>query len=201
MKQPLAIILMGRSGCGKGTQADLLMEYFKKNGAEDILYVYTGDKIRRLIENGYSFTAELAKETISNGKLLPSFMSVSAWAEDFVKKIKKGTNLIIDGSPRKKSEAMMMDESFEFYGIDDVKPIFIETSPQWSKERLLERKRSDDTELAIKNRFDFFDKFVMPTIDYYEKESRNKLIRVNGENGMEDVHKEIVRKIFNGDSF
>lgn len=196
---PLAIILIGRSGCGKGTQAKLIIEYLKKNGLDDVVYIYTGDKIRQLVEESHSFTAELAKEVVASGKLLPSFMSVSAWAGDFTKKIKKNTSLIIDGSPRKKTEAMMMDESLEFYGIDIVKPIFIETSPRWSRERLLARKRDDDTEEAIKNRFDFFDKFVMPTIDYYEKESKNKLTRVNGEQSMEDVHKEIIKKVFNGD--
>ena len=37
---------------------------------------------------------------------------------------------------------------------------------------------------------------VQPVIDYYEKESMHKLIRINGEQGMEEVHKEILEKSF-----
>ena len=42
----------------------------------------------------------------------------------------------------------------------------------------------------------YFEKDVVPVINYYEKESRHKLTRINGEQSVEEVHKEILEKVF-----
>lgn len=191
---------MGRSGCGKGTQAELLIKYLNDKSLGETLYVYTGDKIRDLVNKNNSLTAELAKAIMLAGDIEPSFISVWSWCDDLVKNIRKDNNLIMDGSPRMLSEAKMLDEALDFYKRKNVKPIFIETSGEWSTKRLLGRKRIDDTEEVIKHRLGFFDREVAPVIDYYEKESKHKLIRVNGEQNIEDVHKEIISKCFNDNS-
>lgn len=196
ISEPFNFLLMGRSGCGKGTQAELLIKYLNDKNLGETLYIYTGDKIRDLIKKNNSLTAELAKEIMLAGNIEPSFISVWSWCDDLVKKIRKDNNLIMDGSPRMLSEAKMLDEAFDFYKRKNVKPVFIETSDGWSTKRLLGRKRIDDTEEVIKHRLNFFDKEVMPVIDYYEKESRHKLIRVNGEQSVEEVHQEILEKVF-----
>ena len=49
---------------------------------------------------------------------------------------------------------------------------------------------------SIKKRMAYFEKSVVPIIDYYEKESKHKLIKVNGEQSVEDVHQEILEKVF-----
>ena len=49
---------------------------------------------------------------------------------------------------------------------------------------------------SIKKRMAYFEKDVAPVIDYYEKESKHKLIKVNGEQSVEDVHREILEKVF-----
>lgn len=188
---------MGRSGCGKGTQAELLIKYLSDHNLRETLYIYTGNKIRELVGKNGSLTAKLAKEIMLKGDIEPSFISVWSWCDDLVKNIREDNNLIMDGSPRMLSEAKMIDEAFDFYKRENVKPIFIETSGKWSMERLLERGRVDDKKETIKHRLDFFDRAVMPVIDYYEKESKHKLIRVNGEQSIEDVNKEIIKKCFN----
>ncbi|MEK9183784.1 MAG: hypothetical protein AAB890_01785, partial [Patescibacteria group bacterium] len=71
------------------------------------------------------------------------------------------------------------------------------TSEKWSMEKLLKRGRVDDKKEVIKHRLDYFDKCVQPVIDYYEKESKYKLIRVNGEQSIEEVNREIIKKCFN----
>ena len=188
---------MGRSGCGKGTQAELLIKYLSGNNFGETFYIYTGNKIRDLADKNDSLTAKLAKEIMLRGDIEPSFISVWSWCDDLVKNIKEDNNLIMDGSPRMLSEAKMIDEAFDFYKRRNVKPIFIETSGKWSMERLLERGRVDDKKETIKHRLDFFDKDVIPVIDYYEKDSKHKLIRVNGEQSIEDVNREIMKKCFN----
>ena len=43
----------------------------------------------------------------------------------------------------------------------------------------------------------YFDKTVYPAIEYYKNKSRNRLIKINGEPAIEEVHKEIIKKVFN----
>lgn len=196
MTQPLVFILIGRAGCGKGTQADLLMEYLKKNNYTDAVYIYVGSGLRDFIKKNSSLTSKLADEIMQKGDMEPSFLSVWALSDELIKKMNKNTSLVIDGFPRNLTEAEIIDEAIGFYGLKNIYPIFIETSREDSRKRLLNRGRSDDTEVAIKRRLDYFDEYVQPVIDYYEKESKFRLTRVSGEQGIEKVHQEILEKIF-----
>ena len=80
----------------------------------------------------------------------PSFLSVWALSDELIKKMNKNTSLVIDGFPRNLTEAEIIDEAIGFYGLKNIYPIFIETSREDSRKRLLNRGRSDDTEVAIK---------------------------------------------------
>lgn len=194
--EPYSFILIGRSGCGKGTQADLLSKYLEENNFGRVLYIYTGKRLRDLVQKCDTETAKIAKSIMISGGIEPSFLSVWAWSEEFINNADKNANIIIDGSPRVLMEAKVIDEAFGFYGRKNVKPIFIETGREWSAEMLFRRGRIDDTKEAINERLNFFDKTVMPVIDYYEKESNFKLVRINGEQSVDNVHDEIIRKCF-----
>ena len=196
MKEPLVFLLMGRFGCGKGTQAKLLIKYLKDNNLGETLYVYTGERLRNFAEKEENFAARLAKSKMKDGDLLPSFLAVWLWSGALIEGVKENNNVIMDGSPRTLLEVLMMDDAMEFYGRSDVVPIFLETSEEWSTQRMLGRGRSDDNLKSIKKRMAYFEKDVAPVIDYYEKESKHKLIKVNGEQSVEDVHREILEKVF-----
>jgi adenylate kinase len=51
-------------------------------------------------------------------------------------------------------------------------------------------QRSDDSEETVKDRLNIFFAQTVPILDYYRKQ--NKLIRVNGNLGMQDVASEII---------
>ena len=196
MKKPRVFLLIGRSGCGKGTQAKLLIKYLKDNNFAETLYVYTGERLRNFAEKEENFAARLAKSKMKDGDLLPSFLAVWLWSGALIEGIDENNIVIMDGSPRTLLEALMMDDAMEFYGRSNVVPIFLETSEEWSTQRLLGRGRSDDSLKSIKKRMAYFEKDVAPVIDYYEKESKHKLIKVNGEQSVEAVHREILEKVF-----
>lgn len=197
LPKPYTFLFTGRSGCGKGTQAELIKKYLEENDKRSILYVYAGEKMRKLTEENDSFTAKLANEIMISGGKQPDFLAVWAWSNDFVEKLEKDMHLIIDGSPRTVTEAMILDETFVFYKRENIKPIILDVSREWAKDKLLKRKRTDDTEEKINNRLDFYEKYVRFIIDYYEDQSKNKIIRINGEQTIEEVHQEIMRKVFN----
>lgn len=194
--QPHVFLLIGRSGCGKGTQAKLLIKYLRNNNLGETLYIYTGEKLRNFTEKEETFSARTAKIKMKAGDLLPSFLAVWLWSGSLIEEVDENNNIIMDGSPRTLLEAMMIDDAMEFYNRSKVTPIFLETSEDWSTQRLLERGRSDDSLKSIKERLAYFEESVMPVIDYYDGTSKHRLMRISGEQSVEDVHREILKKVF-----
>jgi len=196
IKEPLTFLFIGRSGSGKSTQAKLLEGYLEKNDSRPLLNIYAGGKMRELAKSD-SLTSKLANEVMLAGGKQPDFLAVWAWSQELVEKLKKDMHLIIDGSPRENYEARILDEAFEFYDRKKVIPVLLDVSHGGSAQRLKGRGRFDDTEERIKNRLEYFEKYVSPAIEYYKKESKNRLVQVDGEQDIEDVQKEIIEKIFN----
>ena len=174
----------------------MLIKYLQDNNLGETLYVYTGEKLRTFAEKEETLAARLAKRKMKAGDLLPSFLAVWLWSGSLIAGVEENNNVIMDGAPRTLLEAMMMDDAMEFYGRGEVVPIFLETSEEWSTQKLLGRGRSDDNLKSIKERLAYFEKDVVPVIDYYSGKSRYKLVKINGEQSAEEVHKEILDKVF-----
>lgn len=179
-------MLIGRSGCGKGTQAEFLIDFFKKR-REETIYIYTGEHLRELSQEN-NLTGKLITERVmKQGGLTPTAFAIYSWTKDLIEKFQGKTHLIFDGSPRTKNEAIIMDEVFEFYGLQDIYPVLIDVSREEAFKRLKSRARFDDTDESIKHRLDYFEKDVAPAIEYYKDESKNKLRAVDG--NPRDVYK------------
>ena len=102
--------------------------------------------------------------------------------------------IIFDGAPRKVYEAQMLDEVFEMFNWKGrFRICHIKISDKEARKRLLLRKRHDDNPSAIKERLAYFKEEVEPMLRYYKK--NNMLIEINGEQSVEAVHKEIMRKL------
>lgn len=169
---PKTIILLGRSGSGKGTQAKLLQEKL-----EPCLYVYTGDLFREL-ENVASFAGQKVKEILDKGGLPEEWLAAFLWQKALVYNLKNNENIIIDGSPRRLDEAQEMDEVLAWLGRADVKVILIDITEDEAVTRLLKRARADDTENSIRSRLQWFNTEATPALEYFEKSGR--LVKING---------------------
>lgn len=188
-------ILIGRSGCGKGTQGALISEYLNKNDANrKTLYIQTGSEYREFIK-GDSETQKLSKNIYDVGGLQPEFLSVYMWVNVLVKNYIKEENIIFDGTPRRFHEAGVLDSIFDFYNIKDIYAINIEISEEESVKRLMSRGRIDDTKDEIKKRLSWYETDVVPAINFYRDNSRYKFLNINGERSPEEIHKEIIDKI------
>lgn len=189
--EPVTCIFMGRSGCGKGTQAKLLMDYLHTKSDHKITYVETGERFRAFIkEQGHS--SELSREIAQTGGLQPEFLAVWNWATLFVETISGDEHLILDGMPRRIREAHVLDSAMGFYKRTMPLVIHIQTSKEWSKNRMMERKRADDTEDDIERRLSWFDIEVTPIFEFYERDRNYNYIVINGEQSVEDVHNELI---------
>lgn len=189
-------ILIGRSGCGKGTQAQLLQKFLaEQNSAIPILYIETGKNFRAFAETSQTRTAQLVKETIGHGGLLPDFLAVWNWSRILIDKYTGEETIIFDGICRTKLEAEMINTAAQFYGWEKPTIIHIAVSNGWSRERLLARGRSDDSEEFIKRRLEWFDKDVVPALEYFKANPTFHYIEVLGERPIEAIHQEIVSLI------
>lgn len=192
---PQTFIFFGPSGSGKGTQAGLLQEELKKkNSKRKILYLETGKKLRGLSE-GESLTAKLVKEMLDKGELAPLFLPVYAWTEFLIQNLSGEEHLFLDGSPRRFEEAHILDSAIKFYKRENPIVISIEVSDEWATKLLKGRGRGDDTDEEIKKRLAWYHENVIKAIEYFKNNSYYKFVPINGEQSIEDVHKEIMEKV------
>ncbi len=213
--------LLGRAGCGKGTQAKLLMEKF------GLIYIGSGELLRDRVKQN-DFTGQKTDQTMKAGVLVPSSLIFMLWINR-LEAIKKQADvnlkgIIFDGSPRKLVEAQLLAEALEWYEWGkNFKAILVDISREEAFNRSTKRRqcaecgqlipyvgeyknlvvcdkcggqlvvRQDDTPEAINQRLDLFDQEVMPVVEFYEK--KGLLVKVNGEQLIEEVQREILSKI------
>jgi len=190
-------IFIGRSGCGKGTQAKLLNEFLKKNHtAYDVFYLQTGQYFRDFVaKDGYS--NKIASRVMEEGGRQADFLAVWIWSNAFLENIENKEHLVIDGTPRSLDEARILDTAMKFYNREKPFVIYMDVSREWSEERLLARGRADDLEIEdIRKRLDWFEGDVLPAVDFYRDNNDYNFINVNGEQPIEEVNKEIIEKVF-----
>ncbi len=193
---PQTFIFFGPSGSGKGTQARLLQEeIMKKDPSGRVIYVETGERFREFVKNSNTLTANLTKNVIESGGLMPEFMPIWIWAGFLVENLTGNEHLILDGLSRRLPEASILDSAIKFYNRENPKVISIEVSDEETKRRLLSRGRVDDDEEGIRKRIDWYKNNVVPAINYFKENKDYDFISINGEQSIEDVHKEIMEKL------
>lgn len=195
------VIFFGRSGAGKGTQAKLLKEEMNNKDTErKTLYIETGERFRHFM-NQDNYTAGLVKATLDKGGLLPVFLPIWIWTQYFVENFTGNENLILDGLTRRIEEAPVLDSAMRYYNRPRPSVLFIKTSREWSKERLLERNRYDDNNADIEARLNWFDESVLPVLDYFKDNSDfYDYHEINGEQTIEEVQRDINKIVFGPDN-
>ncbi len=186
-------IFVGRSGCGKGTQAALLMDKIKERDSEhQILYVETGDHYRSFVR-GKNLSSRLANDIYEHDDLAPVFLGCWLWSNVLINELEEGMHLIFDGTSRALLEAEVLATALKFYKREKPAVIYIDVSNKWSDDRLLARGRADDRSLSkINKRLKWFETDVLPAIEYFKKNPYFHFIQVNGEQPIEKVHADIM---------
>ncbi len=188
MKKFKIISIIGRPGCGKGTQIGILK---KRNGFS---VINTGEMLRKRAEKE-DFIGGKIKASLKRGGLIPTPLVFYLWMPrliEFHKKQVKG--VLFDGNPRKLYEAHMLDEVMDMFGWqNNFCACYIKVSEKEAQLRLGKRGRSDDNKEEIKERLRWFKKEVNPVINYYKK--KGVLLEINGEQSVEEVDRELREKI------
>jgi adenylate kinase len=192
MKIKNILILIGPPGSGKGTQGKLLAPILKYN------YLSMGSTLRGYAKGGGTRASEV-KRIIDAGHIIPDSM-IRKIFHDAIKALPKSEGLILDGFPRDIDQVSILDEAFAKYGTEKVKVLFLDVPKVKVLSRLKKREgieaRADDDPEVIETRFQEYDRKTHPLLEYFEKQHR--LVHVNGDQGVEDVHAEIIRKLSHG---
>jgi adenylate kinase family enzyme len=191
--KPYSFIFFGLSGSGKGTQAKLLIDYLKDKDKRPVIYLETGAKFREFVTE-VSKTAQMTKQIMDEGGLLPEFLPIWIWTEYLVKHFSGEEHMVLDGLARRAHEAPILDSALRFYQREKPFVILINVSKKWAIERLLGRGRSDDNVSDIEKRVNWYYENVLPSVEYFKTNDFYNFIEINGEQEIEDVFKEIILK-------
>lgn len=177
----MKFILIGIQGAGKSTQGNLLRD------ALHIPYLSTGHIFREMAKEKNPL-GRYIKETMNAGFLIPDTKTLKI-VESYLSRSEYEKGYIMDGFPRTVAQA----EKFK-NGINKV--IYLKVSDREALWRLAYRNdggREDETLKAILKRIELFHKFTEPVIDYYRQ--KGQLVEIDGEQPIENIHKEIMKKI------
>jgi len=193
----LNFIIIGPPGSGKGTQAKLLLKHFSS-----LCYISTGDLFRKLSATK-SDAGKRVKKIVYSGGLPMDDIAITLWMHEIIFKVKENQGILGDGFPRRVSEAKGIDELLRFLERKKNTYFFlIDISEKESHRRLVKRvdaatgeeiKRADDEKKNIRLRWKLYKQRTIPAIKYLKKNCR--LIRINGEQIIEKVFKDILKVI------
>lgn len=176
------IVLFGKPGAGKGTQANFLKEKY------DLVHISTGDVFRFNIKNETEL-GKLAKSYIDNGDLVPDEVTINMLSSE-VKANPGAKGFIFDGFPRTIAQAEALDVLMASNTMKIDGTLALEADDEILIQRLLERGkvsgRSDDQDEAkIRNRFEEYNEKTAPLIEFYKKQ--DKFYSVDGIGTIEEI--------------
>mgnify|MGYP001297503187 CR=1 FL=1 len=189
-------ILIGPSGCGKGTQAEKLKAHIEKVDPEHpTRYFQTGAKFREFME-GDTYIQKLVKEAQTEGKLMPAFLPIIMWGELFIESVTGDDHIICDGFPRRAEESPLLHSAFEFMGREKPAVISFELPDEVIIDRLVNgRKRFDDTPEKVTERLAWFRRDVSLAIKFFEEHSYYNVVAINGDQTPDEVHADILKAL------
>jgi adenylate kinase len=192
--QTKTFVFFGQAGSGKGTQIELLTEYLKTKDKTDIVYAGTGDGFRKLVDSG-SYAGDLVREIMMRGELVPDFLTNAVFGNILTSSLTPDKHLITDGYPRSAFQSEVFEQMMTFFKREEVKIINIELSEEEAVKRNLLRGRADDTEEGLRKRLNEYKNNVIPAMNYFLEKSGYEILKINGDQSIEEVHKDILKAL------
>ena len=176
------IVIFGKPGSGKGTQANFLKEKY------NLYHISTGDLFRKNISNQTKLGIE-AKSYLDNGDLVPDSVTIKMLENEVISN-KEANGYIFDGFPRTLNQAESLDDFLSSINLKINATIALDVKEDELITRLLDRgkttNRSDDQDIEkIKNRFNEYNTKTSILINFYSKQ--DKFFLVDGKGSVNDI--------------
>lgn len=184
------IVLFGKPGAGKGTQAEFLKERY------NLTHISTGDVFRYNLKNNTEL-GEQARRYMDAGDLVPDELTIKM-LEDEVEKHPGTAGFLFDGFPRTLAQAESLDKFLKSKVWNVTATIALDADDEVLIERLLERGKTsgridDQDEEKIRNRYQEYNLKTAPLMEYYSKQ--NKYYPVNGIGSIGEITERLSRVI------
>lgn len=163
----MRIVLLGAPGSGKGTQAGLIVEKYH------VQPISTGDLLRAEVAAGTPLGLR-AKAIMESGKLVPDEVVLDMIEERLCN---LQTGFLLDGFPRTLPQAETLDAMLGRIGQPLDVVLFLDVDYGEIMQRLLARKRADDTERTIRQRLEVYEAQTAPLIDYYKEKGNLRTVK------------------------
>ena len=128
----MRLVLLGPPGAGKGTQANVLCKEF------NVLHISTGDLLREAVRNNTAVGLE-AKAYMDKGELVPDEI-VAKMITEKLKNTDVSNGFILDGFPRTKRQAEILDNALETLRLPLDMVVYFETKEDTILLRLTGRR-------------------------------------------------------------
>lgn len=210
------LLIMGKPGAGKGTQAKLILDHFK------LTHISTGDIYRDEIKKGSEIGKE-AKKFLDQGNLMPDKMTNDiVW--NVLSKTEFKNGFMLDGYPRTITQAKALDEMLSKLQLKLTSVINVDVDDDIITDRMSGRRvcsncgatyhleyhppkvegmcdvchkplvqRPDDLKESVMNRLRIYKKKTQPLLDFYDE--KDLLLVIDGENLSNQVFDDILRKL------
>jgi len=184
-------MVLGPPGSGKGTQIELLSEKF------GFFHLISSDVGKEYIKTHNDSETLRQKERYDKGLLFDPewmFKVVKEKTEELLKDCNGCKGIIFDGSPRTLYEAKNLYKFLtERVAKENIEIIEIDVSEEELRKRIKKRGRDLDKEEIFNIRIKVYREETLPGLEYLRK--KHGVIKINGEQSVENVHKEIMQKL------
>lgn len=208
----MKLLIMGRPGAGKGTQAVNIREFY------NIPHISTGDIFRANLK-GQTKLGLLAKKYMDQGLLVPDSVTIDL-VKDRLNEPDCKDGFLLDGFPRNLEQAKALDEYLKSKDDKLDAVLDIDVKPEVLIDRIVGRRvcptcgatfhiknnppkvegvcdkcgnkliqRNDDTYETAENRLKVYDNQTAPLLDYYK--NQHLLKTVNGDQDFAKVFEDI----------
>jgi adenylate kinase len=197
------LIVLGKQGAGKGTQAVRLSHHYV------VPHIATGDTFRAAVRSGSEF-GKKAKEYLDAGELVPDDVVIGVVTERLTHDDTTHRGFILDGFPRTVHQAEALAGILEPHVLDLA--INLDIDNETVLRRLAARRvcsdcganysmtenpprvrgicdncggevvqRDDDTETAIRRRLELYERETAPLISWYDERSLLATVDATGD--------------------
>lgn len=184
------LVLFGKPGAGKGTQAAFIKEKY------NLKHISTGDLFRFHKEKGTEL-GKLAQKYMDNGGLVPDEVTIQMLQEE-IEKNPQVKGFIFDGFPRTIAQAEALDKFLVSKEMKIDATLALDTDDEILIQRLVERgkvsgRADDQDENKIRTRFVEYNEKTAPLIDFYKRQG--KLRSINGIGTIEEITERLSEEI------
>lgn len=209
------IVVLGKQGAGKGTQAVRLSRHYV------VPHVATGDIFRSAVRSGSEF-GQKAKQYLDSGELVPDEIVIGMVRERLTRDDTTHRGFVLDGFPRTVGQAEALMEFLAPRSLDVVLNLEVATAEVLG--RLASRRvcsdcganfsvvdnpprvpgicdvcggevvqRDDDTEIAIRRRLELYERETAPLIEWFD--IRRLMSTVPGTGTPDEVTERLVAEV------